>query len=419
MMNPIFCAGPSGSPDDPLYYFVHIPKTAGTTMRKVVSAFFLPQQVFPPEITLYDGPDAELAYSLPYDSLGNYDLIYGHHAAEWLQPFLERCSRPFFRFAVLRDPLFQLYSEYRMALSDPAYPLHAEWKERMLTFDQFLTEPRLAWIAGKDRQAYHLMRQLVPSNEALPAKDEWYDRVTEMLASFAFVGVQEQLVRTVQVMCYVAGWPCPPRIPCVNRSAMQVDEVEIREQYEDRIVQENPIDVHLHRWARRSLEATFQEMCASLQIDNEDDPRIVEQLRARALAMRTPPEVGAHRAFRLFESRGFGLCHLNRQMGRQLQCIGPAPEATLLFQIYRPVRRFSIECLAWYDQSCLDNLRVLANGCDVPLHLYRTDLKCLFTGELPDSSGRAGPDSLELRITTSTPATDTADFIAIAGIYLH
>jgi hypothetical protein len=103
--------------------FVHIPKTAGTTLHKVISHQYPREKIFIHHDT--EGPpSAELAAHIEAQGTS---VIMGHFSVG-LHRFI-----PSLRYVTcLRDPVPRLLSHYRHALHDPTHYLHREAKSLAL-----------------------------------------------------------------------------------------------------------------------------------------------------------------------------------------------------------------------------------------------------------------------------------------------
>lgn len=103
--------------------FVHIPKTAGTTLHKVISHQYAKSQIF----IHHDAegpPSAELAARI--EAQGS-EVIIGHFSVG-LHKFI-----PSLRYiSCMRDPVARLISHYHHALHDPSHYLHSDAKSRTL-----------------------------------------------------------------------------------------------------------------------------------------------------------------------------------------------------------------------------------------------------------------------------------------------
>jgi len=103
--------------------FVHIPKTAGTTLHKVISHQYPREKIFIHHDT--EGPpSAELAARIEAQGAS---VVMGHFSVG-LHEFI-----PSLRYVTcLRDPIPRLLSHYRHALYDPTHYLHREAKSLTL-----------------------------------------------------------------------------------------------------------------------------------------------------------------------------------------------------------------------------------------------------------------------------------------------
>jgi hypothetical protein len=96
---------------DPLWYFVHIPKTAGTTVRHYLHTSFAPHEVlfvYPAPIAQPDAHRAsfEEVMAMPPAEIARYRVLYGHYLfrPEWL--IHERVRA----LAFVRDPAARVVS---------------------------------------------------------------------------------------------------------------------------------------------------------------------------------------------------------------------------------------------------------------------------------------------------------------------
>jgi len=108
--------------------FVHIPKTAGTTLHKVISHQYPREKIFIHHDT-QGPPSAELTARIEAQGTS---VIMGHFSVG-LHRFI-----PSLRYVTcLRDPVPRLLSHYRHALHDPTHYLHREAKS--LTFAAYVS----------------------------------------------------------------------------------------------------------------------------------------------------------------------------------------------------------------------------------------------------------------------------------------
>ncbi|WP_295539018.1 DUF4214 domain-containing protein [uncultured Thiohalocapsa sp.] len=119
---------PADDPGTPAAYFVHIPKTAGMSVKRWIahSAESVGGRMF---------PGAFMADLFLFADARSYTHYAGHFGG-FLQPFLARPTRT---AVLLRDPVERVISHHAHGLRDPSLPLHALIDGRSL--DEALLDP--------------------------------------------------------------------------------------------------------------------------------------------------------------------------------------------------------------------------------------------------------------------------------------
>jgi hypothetical protein len=186
-----------------VFYFLHIPKTAGTTFSYSV----LPQQ-FSPEETCPAWRYDELL-NIPSKQLGDYRLFRGHfyHFIHRLLP-----SKPLY-ITFLRDPIELLISYYKYVRRSTSHFAHE--RVRDMSFSEFAWTPDLApdnfqirtLTLDVDPLPTHdthmaLFREFVN----MKATTEHLDLAKKRLSEFFFVGITERFRDSVDLFFRVAGW---------------------------------------------------------------------------------------------------------------------------------------------------------------------------------------------------------------------
>ena len=170
------------------WFFLHIPKTAGSSFRAELAAMLRPNH----NVHAYDGSDdpfpvrrrravdafVEAGRTIPFR------FASGHVPLELLAP-IRRSSSPPKIFTMLRDPVSRVISDFRYQ-STREHPDHQAFRVRCPTIEAYLEAP-----GERDK----MMRFLAPRQGASVA-----ETVNHVLDTFAFVGSMETYDASFAVM---------------------------------------------------------------------------------------------------------------------------------------------------------------------------------------------------------------------------
>jgi hypothetical protein len=209
-------------PDLPHLYFLHIPKTAGTSVARVLRSFYPRGQVLPAHNRLELG-------RLPADSVDKHLCILGHHGP---LPYA-LTLRPLTVITILRDPVERVVSEVeyvrqqiRAKTGDfVRHPVasHIEKPlEELLTVPEVrtaLTEHQTRVLGIRPEPA--LVRFGVGAYSMLCVRgqarrlgdDALLVRAKQHLDTMAAVGTVARMDETMSVICHVLGVPTPETVP--------------------------------------------------------------------------------------------------------------------------------------------------------------------------------------------------------------
>jgi hypothetical protein len=216
------------------YLFLHIPKTAGTSVLNILRRILGVQNVSPAVGAYFDHIDIE--------QISKYRMVVGHFSSDQIACFPGRKILTF-----LRDPVDQFISKYYF------YRSLVESGDILVTLCKRYSLEDLIDLNGFESKSFwnSYVRQLasVGAHVAVPDSDA-LKRASQTLANCEFIGIYEELMDALDVMSYTFGWPPIDELPrnnVINRrkSVMELDPAIV-----ERIRKANELDIELYKYAR-------------------------------------------------------------------------------------------------------------------------------------------------------------------------
>jgi len=186
--------------EEKCFIHIHLPRTAGTTIRNLLVPKFL-EQCFPDQVYLIDiGPEYgclhgsfEQFKTLPLSTREKIRFVAGHVDMS----ILEYVPNPY-AFTIMRDPVERALSDYWYcyhASENPAY-LNA----RTLSPIAFIEG---GWSQTRNGQARYLSG-VVFDPDAVVSDDEMIERSKKALLRIDYVGLYEHLAEACNELCAIA-----------------------------------------------------------------------------------------------------------------------------------------------------------------------------------------------------------------------
>ncbi|HBL10851.1 MAG TPA: hypothetical protein DD379_05495 [Cyanobacteria bacterium UBA11162] len=233
--------------------FLHIPKTAGTTLYDVIKQHYSHNSIFRIHGVIEDQlEDLKKNYEPQKDKI----CLFKGHMTFGLHQFLD-C--PYTYITILRNPVDRIISVYYYLLQSPNHPQHHLVKNKTLQdFVQSGTAHnncQTRFIAGKpnsssEEQPYQLLQR---------AKKNIKEH-------FSVVGLTERFDETLILLGIQLGWSGMPFYVAQNKSKRPLQKDILPETLE--LIQEkNYLDVKLYRYAEEILDQQRVKQKSSFEDD--------------------------------------------------------------------------------------------------------------------------------------------------------
>jgi hypothetical protein len=254
-------------------YFLHIPKTAGTTFKTILEGNFAPDRFFPYHLI------HELLRFHP-DELARFQLLAGHffYSVHLLLP-----RKPIY-LTVLRNPVERVISHYFYIRRSPEHFRYQKIASQSLL--EFVTDPETRRLAT-NLQTRYLASDLDPrpivatltAAELAQLKLEWVmetsmtpkasdpdllELAKKRLDEFAFIGLTERFQESASLLSYVFGWRPVTAIPPMNANRHRPSRKEIPDDTLEAISECNQLDVELYSYAETLFDSYLSQMYSAL-----------------------------------------------------------------------------------------------------------------------------------------------------------
>jgi hypothetical protein len=245
---------------EPVYIFVHVPKTGGTTFHSsYLPAAFTEDQRFVVNGTRdHNARDIERVIRLPEPAKRRLRIIAGHNTFG-LARYFDRAEY----MTVLRSPVSLTLSAYMHARYHVPESEGAQYmRQRCRTLEDFVQNPPPAHLFGfgvtnHDNQVRSLSGCDLGRDEILPER-----ALQSILDKIAFVGITERLDLFLFSLHIRAGFP----LVLYNNRLVRKEKAGFRVSEQQRRLIEafNPNDVKLYELARERFERETREMWSTV-----------------------------------------------------------------------------------------------------------------------------------------------------------
>lgn len=179
----------------PVHLFLHIPKTAGTTIHRIAYRQYASKDCY---IVGSRNQNEDDFKCLSPTQRSSYAYIGGHFS----YGFHRRIDSPCLYFTMLRDPSDLAISLYHYVLRYEMHPLHEEMLSRKISFERWL---------GFYYQDNFLLRHLLGVETEDPLTIADLNHATALLVeNFATFGLVSRFDESLLLIHDALGWQAPP-----------------------------------------------------------------------------------------------------------------------------------------------------------------------------------------------------------------
>ncbi len=242
---------------DPLWLFVHVPKTAGSSLNGEMVPILFPNHNIHIDYSKLDPSEAEHSYAALFDRsvdefielarARRYRYCTGHINVAQMERI--RAAVPDVRpVTMIRDPVSRFISDYRYQRS-AMHPGHEQFRSAYPLIQDYL---RLESDWNKTATS------LLPP--ALRAGGSVQDCVDWLIATYAFIGVQEHYSLSLHALTWFAGVPKRSKLRTRVNDPTPDNEVILTDELHQQIRDRNALDIALYD----AIAPRFNAISASL-----------------------------------------------------------------------------------------------------------------------------------------------------------
>lgn len=263
------------------FFFLHIPRTAGTTLDSILQSNFSPEEI----LSIYSKDDYERHRYQSLEFLESITLIIGHLLLEKTNP-PTFYGMPVRVFTFLREPIARLVSEYDFLRSWEANHLYSFLNENKVSFAEYISShERRLFYRGKNFMTRCISGQSFMDE---PYPEEALACAKEALEKhFSFFGIQERFFESLVMLADILGLN---NILHEKRNALKQESKTSLSEADIALARRlNQADMELYEFALglfeqrvAALGPAFQERIKKLKLLNEKYQKVSLLLMQRA-----------------------------------------------------------------------------------------------------------------------------------------
>lgn len=233
--------------DEEAILFLHIGKTGGRTLDKILERHFRPSEICP----AYLGEELR---SFSPEQLNNYRLFRGHFTYDFIQ-FLPGHPRV---MTFLREPVSRAISNYQHILRDSNHSLHEEFVSKDVSPYQFATRPEY------NRDIDNWMTLVIAGKHDVELAKE------RLQQEISYFGLTERYRESVNLLTYTFGWDPVPEYGKENVTPNKLRREQLSAETIRAIEDANQLDIELYKFASELFNERILHMIEQLQLASNE-----------------------------------------------------------------------------------------------------------------------------------------------------
>jgi len=331
-------------------FFCHIPKTAGFTLRLLLSDHFHHRDIFP------YGEWEDVPPDMSEHQILSYRLYQGH----FLWTFTRRLLGSLPTITMLRNPIDRALSAYHHIQNEPTHPRHELINGKNATLEDFLDKTlvddyantQVLFLSGEATTDVTVMSAASEDNVIEKRQGLSLSQAKDVLEQMTFFGITERFDESLHLLFHSFGWAPQFTYERENVSSGWQRAEEYPQRLLDRLAESNRLDLELYEYGKKLFTARYQQHIQKLHWDSYV-PRVQVRSRPTEFNLSFDEPIEGYGWYpREFEDNG-----------RCFRWTGPATRAALFIRVApAPQMMFTAGLCRMIDADMLDTFQITING---------------------------------------------------------